>query len=111
MDTEIVEKKQATPKVLTTTPIRVQKSTFKIVQGIVNKINKLPMGKKINADQIIYKSLSLLTDVHLQEIKESTYTSKDLLDLEYKKFCKLHGSISKDEFIRKILTTTIGGQQ
>lgn len=111
METENVKIKQPARSALTTTPIRVHKSTAKALQSIVAKINKIPMGKKVTIDQVISKAITLLTDTHIHEIKESTYTSKDLLDLEYKKFCKLNGPISKDEFIRKLLTTTVGGQQ
>ena len=45
--------------------------------------------------------------MHLEEIKEATYDSKDRLEIEYRKFCKQHGSISNDEFLTRLLTAAI----
>ncbi len=90
-----------------TVPIRIHKTTARMLKSILSKVNKKPLGKKVRADQVITKALSLLSDLHLDEIKESTYDSKDRLEIEHRKFCQQHGSISKDEFLKRVLSAAI----
>lgn len=99
-----------TPKAANTTPIRVNKSTARMIKNVVNKVNKIPLGKRVLIDQILVKALSLLTEDHLQQIKESTYTSKDFLEIEHKKYCSTNQAISMEDFILKILKLN-GGLQ
>lgn len=108
METTNAKVKSEIPKVSTTTPIRLHRSTIKMLKSVVNKINKMPYGKKISMDQLITKSLTKLTEDDLQQIKTLTYTSMDLLEMEHKKYCNNHGNISKDEFITKILLPNCG---
>ena len=90
-----------------TIPIRINKHTARLLRSIVAKLNRKALGKKAKADQVISKALSLLTEEHFEEIKESTYDSKDRLEIEYRKFCKQNGSISKDDFLKKILSAAL----
>lgn len=87
-----------------TIPIRIHKSTARTLRSLVSKANKKPLGKRIKSDQIIAKALSLLTDLHLEEIKEASYEGKDHFEIKYRNFCEKHGSISKDEFLKKLLS-------
>ena len=86
-----------------TIPIRIQRSTARKLKYLVQSCNRISRGQKIKADMIVAKALSLITNDHLTEIKESTFTSKDWIEVEYDKFCRLSGKISKDEFMKKLL--------
>ena len=90
-----------------TIPIRIHKPTARLLSSMVTKLNKKNLGKRVKADHVIAKGLSLLQEVHFEEIKAATYSSADQLELEFRKYCQLHGSISKDEFLKKILSAAI----
>ncbi len=86
-----------------TTPIRVAKATAKTIKTLLQKVNKKPYGKKVKPDDLIQKSISLLSDDHLEEIKQSTMSNSDRLELAYQEYCKTHGQISKDEYFGLLL--------
>lgn len=90
-----------------TVPIRLHKSTARLLRTLVTKCNRKSHGRKVKADDVIQKSLTLLQDSHLEEIKSSTYSSQDRLEIEFKKYCKEHGNISKDEFLKILLSKAL----
>ena len=90
-----------------TVPIRIHKSTARQLKAIITKCNRKAHGRKVKADDVLQKSLALLDDSHLEEVKKSTYSSQDHLEIEFKKFCQANGSISKDEFLKLLLTKAI----
>lgn len=93
--------------IINTTPIRIHKSTAKMLRSIIAKCNRKAHGRKVKADDIIAVSVELLTDVHLEQIKRSTYSSSDQLEIEFKNFCKNNGALSKDEFLRLIISRAL----
>ena len=84
-------------------PIRVTKSTARLLRSLLSKCNKKSHGRRVKADDIIKRSLELLNDSHLEEIKESTFSSQDKLEIEFKKYCQLHGPTSKEKFLSLLL--------
>jgi hypothetical protein len=90
-----------------TIPIRISKPTSRLLKSILTKCNRKTHGRKVKVDDVLQKSLSLLADAHLEEIKNSTYSSQDQLEIEYKKFCQTNGNISKDEFLQRLLTAAL----
>lgn len=88
-------------------PIRVSKSTARMLKSIVAKCNRKSHGRKVKNDDVIEKSLKLLSELEIEQIKESTFSSQDKLEIEFKKYCKKNGSISKDKFLQIILNRAI----
>lgn len=86
-----------------TIPIRVAKNTAKTIKALLQKLNKKSYGKKVKPDDLIQKSISLLSDEHLEEIKQATMSNSDRLELAYQEYCKSHGQISKDEYFGLLL--------
>lgn len=86
-----------------TIPIRVAKNTAKTIKALLLKVNKKSYGKKVKPDDLIQKSISLLSDDHLEEIKQATMSNSDRLELAYQEYCKSHGQISKDEYFGLLL--------
>ena len=84
-------------------PIRISKSTVKTIKGLLQKVNKKFYGRKVKPDDLILKSISLLTDDHLEEIKQAALTNADRLELAYQEHCKANGQISKDEYFGLLL--------
>lgn len=99
-----ISKKQTKKSKSNTTPIRVLKTTAKSLKSMVQKLNKKPLGKKIRVDDLILKALSLLEDKHFEEIKNSTLTNADRLEMKYQEYCRVNGPVSKDEFLGKLMT-------
>ena len=88
---------------LNTLPIRMKKTTAKTLRTIVKRLNRKSIGRKVVADDVIAKALSLIESKHLEEIKTSTYSSTDQLELQYRNYCQKHEMISKDDFLKKLL--------
>lgn len=84
-------------------PIRISKLAARKLRSLVTKCNKKSYGRKVKADDVICQALDLLQDYNLEAIKQSTYSSQDQIEIEYKKFCQQHGSLSKDEFLKMLL--------
>lgn len=97
------EEKTSKKNQVNTTPIRVLKTTAKTIKVMLQKLNKKTFGKKLRPDDLIQKAISLLTDEHLEEIKQSTMTNSDRLEFAFHEYCKAHGQISKDEFFGLLL--------
>ncbi|PIP91033.1 MAG: hypothetical protein COV38_00430 [Bdellovibrionales bacterium CG11_big_fil_rev_8_21_14_0_20_38_13] len=103
-----MEQEKTTPKTtkkvqLNTVPIRVHKTTAKDLKSILTKLNRKPLGRKVKHDDVIQKSLTLLNDEHLEEIKQSTLSNSDRLDMAYQEYCKQKGQVSKDEYFGLLL--------
>ena len=96
-------KKQTKNNKSNTTPMRVLKTTAKTLKSMVQKLNKKPLGKKIRVDDLILKVLSLIEEKHFEEIKNSTLTNADRLEMKYQEFCRANGPVSKDEFLGKLM--------
>ncbi|MFK7823643.1 MAG: hypothetical protein AB8G05_05775 [Oligoflexales bacterium] len=90
-----------------TIPIRISKPTSRVLRAIVNKCNKKSLGRKVKADDVIEKSLILLTNQEIEEIKNKTLSSKDKLEIELKMYSRKNGCISKDDFLQLILSKAI----
>lgn len=88
---------------VTTTPIRVKKATARTIRSIVSKLNKKTLGGKVLADDIVSKAISLLSESDLEEIKASTYTSQDRLEIRHKEYCQQHGNVTKEKFLELLL--------
>lgn len=88
-----------------TIAIRVSKTTAKAIKLLLQKLNKKSYGKRVRPDDLIQKAISLLSDDHLEEIKQSTLTNSDRLEIAYQEYCKTHGQISKDEYFGLLLKT------
>ncbi|PIP94053.1 MAG: hypothetical protein COW00_03910 [Bdellovibrio sp. CG12_big_fil_rev_8_21_14_0_65_39_13] len=95
---------QTTKKVqLNTVPIRVHKTTAKALKSILTKLNRKPLGRKVKHDDVIQKSLSLLNDEHIEEIKHATLSNSDRLEIAYQEYCKANGQVTKDEYFGLLL--------
>lgn len=89
------------------TTVRISKKTAKSIQSLLKIINQKRAGRAAKSDDVIQKALTLLKESHLEEIKELTYSSKDKLEIQHRKYCETHGNISKDEFLQLLLSKAL----
>ena len=88
-------------------PIRISRSTARHLRSILAKCNRKSHGRKVKADDIISSALNELCDSNLEKIRESTYSSQDRLEIEFKKYCQQHSPISKEQFLSLLLANGI----
>ncbi len=84
--------------------IRIQNETQKVLDKILNSANKKKVGRKIKAYQVMHLALGLVTDLHIQELQNSSLTNEDRKELLRQKYIELRGPISKDDFTGFILS-------
>ena len=94
-----------------TIPIRIAKSTARTLKSLINTCNRKSYGRRVKSDDVLTKALSLITEAHVDEIQRATYTSQDQLEIEFKKYCSTNGTVSKDEFLKIILSRALSQNQ
>ncbi|MBT4761944.1 MAG: hypothetical protein HOO06_09630 [Bdellovibrionaceae bacterium] len=106
MEDSIKNEGIATPKkkvVNNTTPIRVRKATSRTIRTVLNKLNRKQLGRRVTVDDVVAKALTMLTDESLEEVKQSTFSSKDHLELQYQEYCQKNGQVTKEKFLDMLL--------
>ncbi|MFK7824170.1 MAG: hypothetical protein AB8G05_08435 [Oligoflexales bacterium] len=103
MDSNSTEKMSPKTTTSNTIPIRVSKTTARLLKSIVSKCNRKSHGRRVKQDNVILKALQLICEPQIKEIKEATFSSQDHLEIQFKKYCQQSGTISKDEFLKMLL--------
>lgn len=77
--------------------------TIKILSNLKDRANKKDLGRKIREAEIIHLGLTLVESHHLAELQEATYSERDRLTLAHTEYQRIHGKLSLDQFIGKLL--------
>jgi hypothetical protein len=88
---------------LTTTPIRVKRETRKKILSELSKINKKDYGRKITIDDFVALAIGLVDAKHIEALQQRSLTNTDRLELEYRAYVKAQGSITKDDYLGKLM--------
>lgn len=110
MEDSIKNEGIAAPKkkaVSNTIPVRVRKATSRAIRTVQSKLNRKQLGRRVTVDDVVTKALSMLTDESLEEIKQSTFSSKDHLELQYQEYCRENGQVTKEKFLEMLLQAGI----
>lgn len=100
-EVKATEKKQVALK-------KLEPETIKLLQTLREKANRKDFGRKVRDAEIIHQGLTLITQAHLEELKERTYTEQDRLRFAHLGYQKKHGKVSLDQFIGHLLKTQQG---
>ncbi len=95
------------PKKSTYSTIRLTQGTQKKLTQLLGKANKKNFGKRIKADQLILLALGLISENHIKSLQENSLSNADKLEMKFKEYIKKNGSISKDDFLGKLLEESI----
>ena len=87
--------------------IRLTQNTKKKLTQLLNKSNKKNFGKRVKADQLILLALELITDDHVKNLQENSLSNADKLEMKFKEYVRKNGSISKDDFLGKLLEDSV----
>ena len=82
---------------------KIDLETAKLMNQIRDKANKKSFGRKVTDAEIIAASIKLLTQEHIKELQQVTYSEKDRLAMAHEEYQKAHGKITLDQFIGKLL--------
>jgi hypothetical protein len=82
---------------------KIDLDTAKLMNQIREKSNKKPYGRKVTDTEIISAALKLLTQDHIKELQQNTYSEKDRLAMAHEDFQRTNAKISLDQFIGKLL--------
>jgi hypothetical protein len=84
--------------------VRLAQPAQKKLTQLLSKINKKSFGKRVKSNELIWMSLSLITDAHIRELQEGSLSNSDKLEMKYKDFIKANGPVTKDEFLGYLLS-------
>ena len=97
------ESEQTKNKSVNSSPVRIAHGTKIKLDKILQRANKVRHGRKLKPDDLISYSLSLLTEDHLSEIRESTMTNKDRIDDLFAKLLKKDKGMTREKFLGMLL--------
>ncbi|MGK5083115.1 hypothetical protein WDW37_07390 [Bdellovibrionota bacterium FG-1] len=108
METTVANKKeQKAAKKSTHVAIRVEKTTGRLVQQILDQINKKDFGKRVGADAVIAIAIGRVTQGDILGIQETSLSNKDRFERDFARYVAKHGKISRDEYLGKRLNGAI----
>jgi hypothetical protein len=84
-------------------PIRVDAGAREKLTLLLKRANKQKLGRRIKAGDLIRFSLELLTDAHLEAIRNQVLTNIDRMELLYRNVSKERRGITRDEFFGLLL--------
>ena len=94
---------KAKTNIVTTAPVRVKRETRKKVLQELAKANKKDFGRNLRAEDLIAFAITLVQPEHIKQLQESTLSNGDRLEQKFKDYVARYGSLSKDEFLGKLL--------
>ena len=90
---------------------KVHSETARQLQVFKDRVNKKQFGRKVRDAEVLAVAVSLLTEDHVRKLQEQTYSEKDRLQIVHTEFQRLHGKISLDDFIGKLLRGEVQNKQ
>ena len=82
---------------------KVDLETAKQLQQIKDRANRKSFGRKVKDSEVLALAVRLVSQEHVRELQEATYSEKDRLAMVHEEYQKIHGKISLDQFIGKLL--------
>lgn len=82
---------------------KVDAETARLIHQLRDKANKKTFGRKVRDAEIIGAALRLLTQEHIKELQESSYSERDRLAIAHEDYQRTNGKITLDQFIGKLL--------
>lgn len=103
-DSTLKSSQQKKPSTKRTTILKkVDAETAKAIFLIKEKINKKGHGRRVRDSEVIAAGVKLIGADQIREMQETTYSEQDRLHLAHESFMKIHGKVSLDEFIGKLM--------
>ena len=98
-------KKPVASKKVTASNLRVKAETRKRILNELAKVNKKSFGRTVRPDHLLNLLLNLLKPEHIQKLQDESLSNADRLEIKFREHQKVHGVISKDEFLGRLLAS------
>jgi hypothetical protein len=95
---------------VSTVPVRVKRETKKRLLAELAKVNKKTYGRKVRMDALILRALDSLKDSDISALQESSLSNSDRLEMAYREHAKISGSLTKDEFLGRLLSGKVSSE-
>jgi hypothetical protein len=87
-----------------TSSLRLQRSTLKSLRQLIIKLNKSKkIGRKITADDVIDKCLSVLNEDDYKSLIDSTLSNADHFKLLFQKYKSVTPKLTEEQFYGMIM--------
>lgn len=86
---------------------KLEPETMRKLSALREKANKKEYGRKVRDSEILSLALSLVEQAHLEALQEATYSENDRLKIAHAEYQKMHGKLTLDQFIGKLLSGEI----
>lgn len=106
-NTQNGKKTKSAPKRQTYASLRIRRETKRQIAITMEAINKKDYGRRIHAEDFLSLALSLVSPVHLEQLRESSLTNSDRLERDFRSYVSEHGPITRDEYLGKRLSGEI----
>ena len=100
---EQVKKAKAPKSKVAMGNLRVKGETRRRVLTVLSAMNKKDFGRKVRVDDLVTHMLDLLQPESTVLLQNATLSNADRFNHRYANYCKQHGSLSRDEYLGKLL--------
>lgn len=83
--------------------VRITSDTKNMLDQILAEANSKDLGGKVKPESVLALALSLVKKDEIEKLKAGTLTNADKLELRYREHVKMHGPITKDDFLGRVL--------
>jgi len=87
---------------------KISPESAKLLGVLREKANKKEYGRKIKEAEILDLAVKLVSQEHLEHLREKTYSAQDRLHMRHDEYQRKNGKISFDEYIEKWMNGEIG---
>ncbi|MGE0172436.1 MAG: hypothetical protein AB7T49_06625 [Oligoflexales bacterium] len=90
--------------------VRIMSDTKDALDQIMAEANNKEIGNKVKPENVIALALSLIKKDNIEKLKAATLTNSDKLELRYREYIKMHGPMTKDDFLGCVLRGEVKDQ-
>jgi hypothetical protein len=82
---------------------KLDPASAKLLAQLKEKANKKEFGRKVLEKEILALALRMVEEEHIKELQAQSLTERDRLAIAHNEYQKVHGKITLDQFIGKLV--------
>ena len=87
-------------------PVRLKQPTLETLSKLKSKANTGNTGRRVQNDDLVSLGLSLISDSHVKQLRESKQTNKDRFEEMFKHYKSKNRGATRDEFLGILIGQT-----
>jgi hypothetical protein len=84
--------------------IRVSAATKARLDALLSKVNDKEHGRRVKADTLMAFALDLVSDAHLQSLRDASLSNMDRLEILFQQHRKKRKALTKDQFVGLLIS-------